>query len=121
LLSGKFDRDGARDGTARRALFDWPPVNTERAYDVIDALRVVAGRHGTTVAQVALAWVLAQPGVTSAVIGAKRPEQLEANLAAVDLELTVEDLAELGAANALPVEYPGWIQADRSDRFPVQD
>ncbi|MEV6868415.1 aldo/keto reductase [Streptosporangium subroseum] len=69
-------------------------------------------------ARVALAWVLAQPGVTSAIIGAKRPEQLAGNLAAIELELTAQDLAELDAASALPVEYPAWIQTDRTARFP---
>ncbi|WP_371778931.1 aldo/keto reductase [Streptosporangium subroseum] len=118
LLSGKFDRDGTSDGKARRAQFEFPPVNLERAYDVIDALRLVAARHEVGVARVALAWVLAQPGVTSAVIGAKRPEQLAENLAAVELELTAQDLAELDAASALPVEYPAWIQADHTARFP---
>jgi aryl-alcohol dehydrogenase-like predicted oxidoreductase len=118
LLSGKFDRNGSSDGGARRAQYEFPPVNTERAYDVIDALRVVAARHEAGVARVALAWVLAQPGVTSAIIGARRLDQLEENLAAADLELTAQDLAELDAVSALPVEYPGWMQADRSYRYP---
>ncbi|MGI8334251.1 aldo/keto reductase [Actinomadura scrupuli] len=118
LLSGRFDRTGARAGNSRRARFEFPPVDLERAYDVIDALRLVAARHEVGVPRVALAWVLAQPGVTSTVIGARRPEQLLENLSAIELELTPQDLAELDAASALPPEYPGWIQADHSDRFP---
>jgi aryl-alcohol dehydrogenase-like predicted oxidoreductase len=118
LLSGKFDRNGTSDDGARRAQFEFPPVNLERAYDVIDALRLVAARHEVGVARVALAWVLAQPGVTSAIIGAKRPEQLAENLAAVELELTAQDLAELDAVSALPVEYPAWIQTNHTARFP---
>ncbi|WP_436758163.1 aldo/keto reductase [Streptosporangium sp. V21-05] len=121
LLSGKFDRTGTSDGGARRGRFEFPPVNLERAYDVIDVLREVAARHEVGVARVALAWVLSRPGVSSVIIGAKRPEQLTENLAAVDLELTERDLTELDAVSALPVEYPGWIQADHSDRFPKQD
>ncbi|MER5644846.1 aldo/keto reductase [Streptosporangium sp. NPDC002524] len=120
LLSGKFDRTGTSDDGARRTRFQFPPVNLERAYDVIDVLREVAARHEVGVARVALAWVLSRPGVSSVIIGAKRPEQLTENLAAVELELTERDLAELDAASALPVEYPGWIQADHSDRFPGQ-
>ncbi|WP_440069698.1 aldo/keto reductase [Streptosporangium sp. OZ121] len=120
LLSGKFDRTGTSDGGARRNQFQFPPVNLERAYDVIDVLREVAARHEVGVARVALAWVLSRPGVSSVIIGAKRPEQLTENLAAVELELTERDLTELDAASALPVEYPGWIQADHSDRFPGQ-
>ncbi|WP_113703998.1 aldo/keto reductase [Nonomuraea lactucae] len=118
LLTGKFDRTGARDENARRAKYDFPPVDLERAHDVIDVLRRVATRHEATVAGVALAWLLTRPGVTSAVIGAKRPEQLEENLAATGLELTERDLAELDQASALPVEYPAWMQADESYRFP---
>ncbi|WP_239103324.1 aldo/keto reductase [Microbispora corallina] len=117
-MSGKFGREGTADGEARRTRSAFPPVDLERAYDMIDALRAVAARHGTTVARVALAWVLAQPGVTSAILGAKRPEQLEENLAAVDLELTEEDLAELDAVSALPVEYPAWIQDGGAYRLP---
>ncbi|MDP9848869.1 aldo/keto reductase [Streptosporangium lutulentum] len=109
LLSGKFDRTGTSDDGARRARFAFPPVNLERAYDIIDVLRQVAARHEVGVSRVALAWVLAQPGVTSAIVGAKRPEQLVENLAAVELELTAQDLAELDAVSALPAEYPGWI------------
>ncbi|WP_246075015.1 aldo/keto reductase [Nonomuraea terrae] len=79
---------------------------------------LVAARHEAPVARVALAWVLAQPGVTSAIVGAKRPEQLEDSLAAVDLELTAQDLADLDQAGALPPEYPGWIQLPNPERFP---
>ncbi|MFI7611292.1 aldo/keto reductase [Nonomuraea terrae] len=118
LLTGKFGREGTTDSGARRATLAWPPVDMERAYDVIDVLREVAARHEAPVARVALAWVLAQPGVTSAIVGAKRPEQLEDSLAAVDLELTAQDLADLDQASALPPEYPGWIQLPNPERFP---
>jgi aryl-alcohol dehydrogenase-like predicted oxidoreductase len=119
VLSGKFDRSGVSDDGARRAKFDFPPVDHSRVHDIVDVLRVVAERRGATVAVVALAWVLAQPGVTSTIIGAKRPEQLIGNLAAVDVELTTEDLEELNAVSALPLEYPHWIQGDNPERFPV--
>ncbi|MFD3454299.1 aldo/keto reductase [Streptomyces sp. NPDC058691] len=117
MLTGKFDRAGASDAAARRAKLDFPPVDRERVYDVVDALRVVAARHDTSVASVALAWVLGRPGVTSAIVGARRPEQLTGNLSALDLVLTAQDLEELDAAGRLPVEYPGWIHGF-SDRLP---
>jgi aryl-alcohol dehydrogenase-like predicted oxidoreductase len=69
---------------------------------------------------VAVAWVLAQPAVTSVIVGAKRPEQLADNLAAVDLELTSEDLQELDAVSRTPMGYPAWMQADLSWRYPQQ-
>jgi aryl-alcohol dehydrogenase-like predicted oxidoreductase len=107
LLSGKYTRDGDNEG--RRAAFDFPPVNRDRAFDCIDAMRPIAEAHGATVAQIALAYVLAKPFVTSVIIGAKKQEQLEDNLKAVDVKLTVEDLATLDKVSALPPEYPGWM------------
>ncbi|WP_293882695.1 aldo/keto reductase [Sphingomonas sp.] len=107
LLSGKYDRNG--DSAGRRASFDFPPVDKDRAYECIDAMRVVADAHGSTVAQVALAYILHKPFVTTVIIGAKRIEQLEDNLKAVDVRLTTEDMATLDAVSALPPEYPGWM------------
>ena len=112
LLSGKYDLGEEGDstqGTGRRAAFDFPPVDRDRARPALAALREVAGERGCTVAQAALAWLLHQPVVTSVIIGAKRPDQLADNLRAVDVELTAADLAKLDAASALPREYPGWM------------
>ena len=118
LLSGKFDRSGSSDEDARRSKVELPPVDKERAYDIIDVLRDVAGRHGATVAQVALAWVLARPAVTSVIVGARRPAQLIDNLGALDVELTADDLARLDEAGRTTLAYPGWVQADQSWRYP---
>ncbi|MFO1050517.1 MAG: aldo/keto reductase [Geminicoccaceae bacterium] len=108
LLSGKYDGDGAAaDG--RRANFDFPPVERGRLPAVLAALRGVAERQNVSVARVALAWLLHQPVVTSVIIGANRPEQLSDNIAAAEVRLSPDDLAELGAASALPAEYPGWM------------
>ena len=109
LLSGKYGRDSQAEAGSRRASFDFPPVNRERAYDCIDAMRPIAQAHGVSVAQVALAWLLHQPQVTSVIVGAKRAEQLSDNLAATRLKLTADDLAKLDAASRLPFEYPGWM------------
>jgi aryl-alcohol dehydrogenase-like predicted oxidoreductase len=119
FLSGRFSRQGV-DGSARQAQGDNPPIDRVRGYDVVDMLRTVAARHDTGVPSVALAWVLAQSGVTSVIAGARRPEHLSANVDAVDLELTPADLAELDAVSALPPSYPNWLQeADFPDRLPV--
>ena len=109
LLSGKFGRGMGEEEGSRRTLFDFPPVNRERAYDCIDVMRPIAQAHGATVAQVALAWLLHQPQVTSVIVGAKRPEQLADNLAATGLVLSADDMQQLDAASRLPAEYPGWM------------
>ena len=86
FLSGKFTREKKGDNASRRTAFDFPPVDKERAYDVIDAMETVAKAHGTSVARVALAWLLQRKGVMSVIIGAKTVEQLDDNLAAAELD-----------------------------------
>jgi aryl-alcohol dehydrogenase-like predicted oxidoreductase len=84
-------------------------VNKARAFDCIDVMREIADAKGVSVAQIALAWLLHQPAVSSVIIGAKRPEQLADNLAAVEHSLSDDELARLDAVSALPREYPGWM------------
>jgi aryl-alcohol dehydrogenase-like predicted oxidoreductase len=118
LLSGKYTRDSAKPQDARRAKFDFPPVNLERAYACIDAMRPIAEAHDATVAGVALAWLLYKPWVTSVLIGAKNVTQLKNNLAATSIRLDAEELATLDKVSELPEEYPGWMlrfmSADRA-------
>jgi aryl-alcohol dehydrogenase-like predicted oxidoreductase len=109
LLSGKYGRDQQGEEGSRRVKFDFPPVDRDRAYNCIDAMRPIAHAHGVSVAQVALAWLLRQPQVTSVIIGAKKPEQLTDNLAATQIALSDAELATLDAASRLPSEYPGWM------------
>lgn len=104
LLSGKFARDQKGQEGSRRTTFDFPPVNLERAYDCIDAMRPIAQARGVSVAQVALAWLLHQPQVTSVIIGARRPEQLADNLAATQVSVTAEELRSLDEVSQLPAE-----------------
>jgi aryl-alcohol dehydrogenase-like predicted oxidoreductase len=111
LLSGKFSPDGKGPEGARRASFDFPVVDKARAFKVVDAMRPIAERHQASVAQVALAWLLSRPQVSTVIIGAKTPEQLTDNLAASSLELTAEDLQALEDVSKLPPEYPGWMLA----------
>jgi aryl-alcohol dehydrogenase-like predicted oxidoreductase len=121
FLSGKFTRDGASDNEARRSKFTFPPVNLEKAYDIIDAMQAVAKRRNATVAQVALRWLLHQPSVTSVIIGAKNASQLKDNLGSVGLKLDAEDLKQLDEVSRLTPEYPGWMLAGQgSDRRPGQ-
>jgi aryl-alcohol dehydrogenase-like predicted oxidoreductase len=123
LLSGKFARDGKGPEGARRATFDFPVVNRERAFNCVDAMRPIAERNRVSVAQVALAWVLQQRAVTSVIIGAKNMEQLQDNLAASKLALDAEDLQGLDAVSKLPPEYPGWmlsLQGGYRSKAPVK-
>jgi len=111
FLSGKFTREKRGDNDARRSTFDFPPVDKARAYDIIDAMAAVAKAHGGTVARVALAWLLQRKGVMSVIVGAKRFEQLDDNLAATDLSLSADEIKKLDEASALKPEYPGWMLA----------
>jgi len=119
LLTGKFTREGAKPEGARRASFDFPPVNRERAFEVIDAMRPIASAHGVSVARVALAWLLQRKGVMSVIVGAKTTEQLDDNLAAAKLTLSAGEIAALDKVSAPTPEYPGWMVARQSgDRWP---
>jgi aryl-alcohol dehydrogenase-like predicted oxidoreductase len=111
LLSGKYGPGAPGNGEGRRAAFDFPPVDKDRAWDCVAAMREVGAKHDASVAEVALAYILAKPFVTSVIIGAKRLEQLEENLKAVKLKLDADDMAKLDEVSALAPEYPGWMLA----------
>ncbi|HTU54454.1 MAG TPA: aldo/keto reductase [Acetobacteraceae bacterium] len=121
LLSGKYNRDGSGPEGARRVSFDFPPVNKERAFDCVDAMRVIADARGVSVARIALAWVLHRPFVMSVIIGARTIEQLDDNLAATAIALTAEELQRLDRVSVLPAEYPGWmIERQGANRLPAK-
>jgi aryl-alcohol dehydrogenase-like predicted oxidoreductase len=109
LLSGKYSRTGSAESGSRRTTFDFPPVQLDRAWNVIDVMRGFAQTRGVSVAQIALAWLLHQPVVTSVIIGAKRLDQLYDNIAATSVRLSEEELTALNAVSELPAEYPGWM------------
>jgi aryl-alcohol dehydrogenase-like predicted oxidoreductase len=118
FLTAKFQR-GASDETARRSKFAFPPVNLEKGYDIVDVLIGIASKHDASAAQVALAWLLHQPAVTSVIIGARNTNQLKDNLGAVDVKLDETDLKELDEVSRLTPEYPGWMLSG-DDRKPGQ-
>ncbi|MBX6765395.1 MAG: aldo/keto reductase [Rubrobacteraceae bacterium] len=123
LLSGKYRR--GQDAKEGRHLAGWdePPVrDEEKLYDTIETLVEIAGNHGVSAAQVALAWLLGRPGVASVIIGARTDEQLADNLKAADLELTAEERARLDEVSAPPLIYPFWHQLKTaSDRLGPAD
>jgi aryl-alcohol dehydrogenase-like predicted oxidoreductase len=109
LLSGKFSRNKGGEEGSRRAAMAFPPVEMERAYNVIDVLETLAAQKNVSVAQLALAWLLHQPQVTSVILGTKKLEQLNDNLGAVGVTFSKEELALLEEVSQLPAEYPGWM------------
>ena len=109
FLSGKFKREGNETEGARRESFDFPPINKEKAFDILDVLHLIAAEKNVSVAQVALAWLLHQPVVTTVIIGAKKSEQLDDNLKAVEVKFTAEELQKIDEVSKLSPEYPGWM------------
>lgn len=111
LLSGKFGPGSTAPNDARRSTFDFPPVNLDRAWPCVAAMREIGDAKGVSVARIALAWLLGKPHVMSVIIGAKTLAQLKDNLAATEVTLTSQDMARLDEVSQLPDEYPGWMFA----------
>jgi aryl-alcohol dehydrogenase-like predicted oxidoreductase len=109
LLSGKFSRTNQKPADSRRTDFDFPLVDKERTWKILDVIAPIAKAHECSPARLSLAWLLAKPVVTSVIIGAKRLDQLQDNLAAVEIILTQDELRQLDEVSALPPEYPGWM------------
>jgi aryl-alcohol dehydrogenase-like predicted oxidoreductase len=124
LLSGKYRR-GVDAPEGSRHLGEWsePPVHDEdKLYDTIEELVAVGEAHGVSAAQVALAYTIAKPAVTSVIVGARTEEQLRDNLAAAELKLTAEEMDRLDAVSAQPLMYPYWHHANTSsDRLSPAD
>ena len=124
LLSGKYRRGQPPPAGSRHAS-EWsePPVyNEDKLYDTIETLVEIAEARGVSAAQVALAWLLARPGITSVIVGARTDEQLADNLAAATLELTQEEHQRLEAVSRPPLIYPFWHQrASASERLSDAD
>ena len=111
LLSGKFTRQSQKPENSRRSNVDFPIVSKERAWNIIDAMAPIAKAHECSPAQLALAWLLSKPVVTSVLMGARRMDQLKDNLAAIHLKLTQDELKGLDEASQPPPEYPEWMLA----------
>src|SRR5215510_4913309 len=120
FLSGKFTRDN-KDSAARRASFDFPPIDKDKAYGIVDVMKAIAANRGVSVPQIALAWILAHDVVTSVIIGARKLDQLDDNLKAVDVTLSAEEIKKLDEASSLKPEYPAWMDALPSDRRPGEE
>ncbi len=117
FLSGKFERDNSPERT-RRATFDFPPIDKEKGFDIVDVMRPIAAAHDVSVAQIALAWLLHNDAVTSVIIGARRMDQLEDNLGSVEVTLSDEEVKQLDDVSKLPLGYPAWMGSLGDDRKP---
>ena len=109
FLSGKYTRETQKAGDSRRDEFDFPLIDKDKTFTIVDTLLAIGREHGVSAAEIALAWVRMQPGVTSTIIGAKRTEQLKDNIHSLDLILSEEQLKKLDAVSALKKEYPEWM------------
>jgi aryl-alcohol dehydrogenase-like predicted oxidoreductase len=125
LLSGKFkSADDKGPADARRATFDFPVVNKKRAFQCIEVMRPMAAERQISVAQIALAWLLAKPYVSTVIIGAKSMDQLRDNIASTRVQLTDSERRTLDEVSQLPAEYPGWmlaLQGQYRAKPPVKD
>ena len=109
FLSGKYTRDGEASG--RRANFEFPPVEKEQGFNVVDKLMEIAESKNASVAQIALAWLLHKQGVTSVIVGARKEEQLIDNLGAADISLSDDEMKQLDEVSTLKPEYPQYSPA----------
>ncbi|MGH3615614.1 MAG: aldo/keto reductase [Pseudonocardia sp.] len=116
FLSGKYTRETLSDPDNRYAGFDILPFDKDHGFMVVERLRAIADRHDVSVAQTALAWLLAKPSVTSVLVGVSKRSQLDDNLGAADIQLAAEDVAELDAATPLSPVYPNWYIDDLTDQ-----
>jgi aryl-alcohol dehydrogenase-like predicted oxidoreductase len=122
LLSGKFSRENQKPEDSRRSEFDYPIVDKERTWKILEAMAPIAKAHDCSPARISLAWLLTRPFVTSVILGAKRLDQLQDNLAAVELKLSEDEIKRLDEVSALPPEYPGWmLNVQNADRLEVTD
>ena len=118
FLSGKYTRNNQTSDGSRRDTFDFPPLNKDRAYDIIDVITEIGHQYNVSAAQVALAWVRLQKGVTSTIIGAKRVDQLLDNINSTEIQLSDFDLKKIEEVSALSKEYPGWmVERQAGDRL----
>ncbi len=110
FLSGKYTRENPVPPDSRRAKFDFPPIDVEKGYEVVDTIREMTSKYNASIPQIALAWLLAKPYVSSVLIGGTKITQLEDNLGAVDINLETDDVQVLDELTAIPARYPEWMQ-----------
>jgi len=120
-MAGKYTPgEGIKVEPGRRANFDFPPIDKEKADRTVVAMREIAKKHGVSVACVGLTWVRQKPFITSTIIGATTMEQLNDNLASLNFTLPPEDMAKLDEISAERTLYPHWmISRNNVTRIPT--
>lgn len=109
FLSGKYTRETLKDPDNRLSGFDMIPFDKDKGFALVEMLRGIAAAHGASIAQVALAWVLANPAVSSVIVGASKLAQLDDNIAAARLQLTSDELTQLDKTTRPEMQYPAWV------------
>lgn len=120
FLTGKYTRESLSDPDNRYSGFDLLPFDKEFGFKLVERLRAIASKRQASVAQVAIAWLLARDAVTSVLVGATKLHQLEDNLGAVEVKLTAEEIAELDALTTPPPVYPNWYIDKLSDQVTAE-
>lgn len=115
FLSGKYTRENLQDSDNRLSGFDLLPFNKEHGFQVVEKMREIAQAHEASVAQIALAWLLAKPVVSSIIVGASKLHQLEDNLKAIDVSLSSEELTLLDEITTPTPVYPNWFINNMAD------
>lgn len=113
FLSGKYTRETPVPEDSRRNKFQFPPVDVEKGYEVVDVLKEIGQNHGASPAQMAIAWILTKPFISSVIIGANKMQHLEVNLEAVKLHLSAHEIEQLDTLTAPQLIYPSWMQGKR--------
>src|SRR5579864_2257983 len=116
FLTGRYTRQDPKGGGGRLSGFDFLPHDHEKEYDLIDKMKAMAARHQATVAQIALAWLLAKPYVSSILLGASKASQLDDNLGSLRVQLSDAEMKELDDFTAPTPIYPNWFQSKTLDQ-----
>jgi len=109
FLSGKYTRESLAEKDNRLSGFDIMPFDKEHGFQLVEKLREISGKHKASVAQTAIAWLLSKKIVSSVIVGASKPQQLDDNLAATELHLAIEELAALDVFTRPATVYPNWF------------
>jgi len=115
FLSGRYTRQDPTGGKGRLATFDFLPFDKEKGYDLVERMRAIAAGHKATVAQLALAWMLAKDFISVIIVGASRMNQFEDNLGAMNLKLSPAELQDLDNLTQPPAIYPNWFHQQTQD------